>query len=147
MATSTYKIWVDRSDSPLNPDALTQVNGITYARGTVTQYEEAVAFLGLHQIDVVDNRPDDFSDDDYFRTEPTSAPWVVSYIPKEETSKKDTHNSRSRARIASIEQETLMPRSVREFMLDLPDVQNKAWYIKLVEVNDKIIDLRGKLKP
>lgn len=78
----SYKVWIDRSGTLTNPQAITQVNGITYTRGTVLNYPEAVAYLGLREITVTDNPPSDYSDSTYYRTEPTSAPYEVVYTRK-----------------------------------------------------------------
>ena len=146
MAISTYKVWIDRNENLINPDSITEVNGIQYARGTVLGHEEAVAYLGLRQIDVTDPRPDDFSDELYFRTEPTSAPLTVSYISKSEDSKKETHNQKIWAKIKALESESLFPRQLREFMLDYPGASGKGWYAKIKDIDDKVADLKSKLK-
>lgn len=77
-----YKVWIDRAGSLINPQAITEVNGITYVAGTVLNYPDAVAYLGLREIEVEDNPPADYSEDKYYRTEPTSAPYRVAYTHK-----------------------------------------------------------------
>lgn len=78
----SYKVWINRAGALTNPHAITQVNGITYPRGTVLNYPEAVSYLGLREIDVEDNPPLDYTPDTYYRQEPTSAPYKVVYTPK-----------------------------------------------------------------
>lgn len=142
-----YKVWVDRAGSLTNPQAITQVNGITYVAGTVLNYPEAVAYLGLRELDVEDNPPADYSEDKYYRTTPAAAPYVVAYTLKSESQQKEAHNSKVWQQIDALEKNTLFPRQLREFMLEQPGAQSKGWHKKVKEVDDQVATLKAQLLP
>ena len=147
--SQSYKVWIDRAGSLTNPHAITEVDGITYPIGTVLNYPDAIAYLGLKEIDVEDTPPLDYhtSPENYYRQEPTSAPYVVSYTLKSADQRKEIHNTKVRQEIDAVEKNTLFPRQLREFMLEQSGAHGKGWYRKIKDTDDLIMTLKAKLIP
>lgn len=55
-------------------------------------------------------------------------------------------NAKVIAQIKASEQAELLPRSVREFLLEQPGAQVKGWYAKVKQLDDSIVALKATLK-
>jgi hypothetical protein len=55
-------------------------------------------------------------------------------------------NARVLAQITAKERNELLPRSVREFLLEQPGAQGKGWYAKVKGLDDEIVALKATLR-
>ena len=128
-------LWVDSNLKKINFDFVKNrpdINGTSYAYGlNETQMRE----LGYSTVDVFE-KPEDYSDETYYRTEQDETPYVV-YPKKSQEQLDQLHNAKIKAQIASIE--AGQARAVREAALG--DTQH------LQDIETAVVLLRGQLKP
>jgi hypothetical protein len=89
--------------------------------------------------------PEDYSEETYYRTEQDDAPYVI-YTRKSQEQIDSASNAKTLALISSREQQELLPRVLREYLLDLPGAAQKPWYAKVKALDDELAAQRAKLK-
>lgn len=129
-------LWIDGNERRVNLQEIRRLpaaNGVRYPHDlTVEQLTE----LGYREI-TISVRPDDFSDETYYRTEQDDAPYVV-YTQKSPKQLKQVRNQKRKERIARIEDRQSL-RAIREALLS----GDKT---KLQEIEDQVIAVRGELE-
>jgi hypothetical protein len=88
--------------------------------------------------------PGDYSDDTYYRTEQDDAPYVI-YTRKSDEQINEAHNTKVWQQIDAVEKQNLLPRVLREFLLEQPGADQKPWFAKIKQVDDEITALKGTL--
>lgn len=113
-----------------------------------TRYGNLTSWAVREQIGVVEipdpQPPEDYSEETYYRTEQDDAPYVV-FTRKSDEQIAAQQKAKAAAELRALELETLMPRALREFMLEQPGAAQKGWYAKVKAVDDKANELRAKL--
>jgi hypothetical protein len=88
--------------------------------------------------------PADYSDKLYYRNEQEDAPYVVFTRKSQEQVDAQVY-AEGMAQIKSIEQDELLPRTLREFLLEQPGAAAKPWFAKIKALDDKIATLKVAL--
>jgi hypothetical protein len=74
--------YVDRTNKRFNPHATITVLGVVYEKGDILKFPDAVAFLGIKEIQEPDSPAEYKTNPDYyFRTESETFPYVI-YLRK-----------------------------------------------------------------
>lgn len=121
-----------------------------------TQDPASMLNLGFTEVTRVDEAPTD--PENYYRTETrTGAVVTAQYTRKSDEQIKQQNNAKIDQQIAAMEQQALVPRATREFMLGaLPVITGKtpaellaghAGYQKLVAFESAVAALRSQRKP
>ena len=97
---------------------------------------EQLAGIGITPLTIYE-RPDDYSDETYYRDENQPAPKYIAYNKKSAEQLDQVHNSKIKAQIAAIE--SGQARAVREAALG--NTQH------LQDIETAVVLLRGQLKP
>ena len=90
--------------------------------------------------------PSDYSDKLYYRTEQDTAPFVV-YTPKSQEQIDAATYYEGMAKIKAMEVEELMPRTLREFLLEQPGAAQKGWYAKVLALDSSVAAIKAVLPP
>jgi hypothetical protein len=90
--------------------------------------------------------PADYSEKLYFRNEQDTAPYVVFTRKSQEQIDAATY-AEGMAQVKSIEQNELMPRTLREFLLEQPGASAKPWFAKIKALDDRIAAIKAALPP
>ena len=90
--------------------------------------------------------PEDYSDKLYYRTEQDTAPFVV-YTRKSDEQIDAANYYEGMAKIKAMEAEELMPRTLREFLLEQPGAVQKGWYAKVLALDNSVAAIKAVLPP
>lgn len=90
--------------------------------------------------------PEDYNDKLYYRQEIDVAPYVI-YTRKSQQQIDAANYEEGMAKIRAIEQAELLPRPLREFLLEQPDAAQKPWFSKINKLHLDIETLKASLPP
>lgn len=99
--------------------------------------------LGLVEVITVGTRASERTN--YVSEELVGAERRIINVPKPIEQIAALDKSDASAEIRRLEQDALMPRALREFLLDQPGASQKPWFAKVKTLDDQVTDLRLKL--
>lgn len=111
--------------------------------GNVMDFPEAIALLGVHEIEI-DNLPEGVTDATHYIHYPDEAPYI-NWIEKPARQLAQANNADILRYIDALERQSLMPRAMREFLLGQADAAQQPWYAKVKGIDDQIVALKAGL--
>jgi hypothetical protein len=90
-------------------------------------------------------KPDDYSDETYYKSETDDFPYVI-YTRKPQEQIDQMLKAKALAAIDAVERNAMLPRLIREYMLELPGAASKPWFAKVKALDDDVAVERAKIK-
>lgn len=92
-------------------------------------------------------KPDDYSDETHSPSETSDRmPPYMLYTRKPQEQIDQMLKAKALAAIDDIERNAMLPRLIREYMLELPGAASKPWFAKVKALDDDVAAERAKIK-
>lgn len=144
----TQHIWIDKNGRMVNHDHIRNQRAADGTLSPAGLMPEQLNELGYQEI-AINDMPDDYSEDthgQYPNYETTTGPYYT--YPRKPQEQIDAANyHRGIAKIKALEAAELMPRTLREFLLEQPGAAQRPWFKKINDLHTEIEAIKATLPP